>query len=322
MRKLAVAMMIGLMSRDRVYQAIGKINKRWPFLHSVFVMYPAAKHYQAAYTPEWVAKRYHWTPVWVGVGRQAQGRWMMIFAIPNLEQEFHDSRNKVQLMALNARMNHIQNALGVSQRSFAGVLPSAMAAQGVRFDAPEADVTVMAVKQAIEQVCQQEQLPAHTPLIILGGAGFIGRRVVAHYQACGHEVAVVDPVGEQTDTWPHHWQGRRAIVLNLTRKYALEQYIPFMWRNLVLLNEVYPAPRQAQLEQLAEQGCPSYHIVGVHGRAWPSFPASYAGAIPCCAGQPDFAPKVLTRQLAKASTDAVDADAAAYLASNAERCLG
>lgn len=318
MRKIAVAMMIGLMSRDRVYQAIGQLNARWPFLHSVFVMYPATKHYQAAYTPEWVARHCRWTPVWVGIGKQAQGRWMMIFAIPNLEQEFHDPRHRQQLVKLNQRMQQIQQYLGVSQCSFAGVLPSAMVAQGVRYDAPEAEVTVMAVVQAVQQVCVQQRLSTPVALIVLGGAGFIGRRVVAHYRASGHDVAVVDPAGDHTQTWPHHWQGRQAIVLNLTRKYALEQYIPWMWRNLVLLNEVYPAPRRTELEQLAKQGCTSYHIVGVHGRAWPSFPASYAGAIPCCAGQPDFAPQVLVRQLAVAAplssvTRATD---------QANRCLG
>jgi hypothetical protein len=34
---------------------------------------------------------------------------------------------------------------------------------------------------------------------------------------------------------------------------------------------------------IKKAGASCYHIAGVQGRAWPSFPDSYRGAVPCCA---------------------------------------
>jgi hypothetical protein len=145
-----------------------------------------------------------------------------------------------------------------------------------------------------------ESLPEQVPLIVLGGAGFIGRRLVAQYRAQGRVVYVVDPLGAAEDHWPSALTGQVVMVLNLTRKYALESYEPLMWAGMVLLNEVYPAPSSALVQALAARGVSSYHVVGVCGWAIPSFPASYAGAIPCCAAQAHGQPTVVLRNIGTA----------------------
>lgn len=72
-------------------------------------------------------------------------------------------------------------------------------------------------------------------------------------------------------------------VLNLTKKGALSEYIPYFWPGVVVLNEVYPEPVKAEVAAIRAKGACCYHIAGVKGRAWPAFPRGYQGGIPCCA---------------------------------------
>ncbi len=218
-----------------------------------------------------------------------------MFAIPNVEKEFFHAQHQTQLQGLAARMQRIEQLVGARQSSFAGVLPSVMAARQIRHDAPERVVTVAAVEAAVEQLIEKLRLPLYLRIIVLGGAGFIGAPVVEHLKALGHQVVVVDP--QASTTWPQEWEGSPTILLNISRKNAIYQYIEKTWSSMILLNEVYPAPSAKAIRLLEQRGVKSFHIVGVAGRAWPSFPDSYEGAIPCCAGQAHLTPQVIVRRL-------------------------
>jgi len=61
------------------------------------------------------------------------------------------------------------------------------------------------------------------------------------------------------------------------------RYIPFLWPEVVVVNEVYPEPSEKEVADIKAKGAVCYHIVGAKGRAWPGFPRGYAGGIPCCA---------------------------------------
>lgn len=299
MRKIIAVFLILLFSHTWCYRLIGWFNRRYGWIDSVFLMYPASARYLSAYCPPAIARYCGWRPVWVGIGRQTGGGWMLIFAVPNVEKDFLQSQHHTQLQRLVARMQQIQQSVGATQSSFAGILPSVLAARQMRVEAPERAVTVTVVVAAVTQLVHQQHLTVPTRLIVLGGAGFIGTPVVAQLRALGHEVAVVDP--QASTRWPDEWVGLPTILLNISRKNAIYQYIDQTWSALIVLNEVYPEPSARAIQRLSERGVKSFHLVGVAGQAWPHFPASYHGAIPCCAGQVAVAPLVLLRRLDQAT---------------------
>ncbi len=305
MCKIFAVLLIVLFSHELCYRLIGWLNRRYGWIDSVFLMYPASARYLYAYCPPAIARYCRWRPVWVGMGRQQGGRWMLMFAVPNVEKEFLQPKHEPQLRTLLARMQRIQQLVGATQHSFAGVLPSVMAARNLRADAPERVVTVMAVEAAVTQLIVEQGLPIQMRIVVLGGAGFIGAPVVTQLRARGHQVVVVDP--QASSTWPDEWEGLPTILLNISRKNAIYQYIEKTWPHMILLNEVYPAPSHRAIELLAARGVPSFHLVGLAGQAWPSFPESYQGAIPCCAGQAKITPHVILRRLDASVQDDADA---------------
>ena len=145
----------------------------------------------------------------------------------------------------------------------------------------ERDVTVKAVFQALDKIKSAEKLPAHVPVIVLGGDGFIGSELV---KAGGEKFHSYD-VGleESFFVFFEKLRDKPVILLNVTKKEALSSYIPHLWPEAVLVNEVYPEPTEKEVASIKAIGACCYHIVGVKGRAWPGFPRGYAGGIPCCA---------------------------------------
>lgn len=285
MRKIQAIVFALLFSHDWVFLCMGWINRRVRLFDSMFVMYPAASRYARAYAHPWVSRQYEWKPTWIGFGRQAGGGKIMMMCLTNPEDDLIDPKHAQQLAQTLQRLEKIQQMLGIAHCHLAGILPSVLAQRGLRSVSPEADVTADVVMKAVHQVEQCERLSSATPLIILGGAGFIGRRLVTQYRQHGRAVYVVDPQGQADDVWPEQLRGQAAILLNVTRKSVIDHYIVNMWSGLVLINEVYPAPDAGVIARLAAQGIQSYHVVGVKGWSFPPFPANYVGAIPCCAAR-------------------------------------
>ncbi|MGC4061028.1 MAG: NAD-dependent epimerase/dehydratase family protein, partial [Aquabacterium sp.] len=120
-------------------------------------------------------------------------------------------------------------------------------------------------------------MPEQCPVIILGGKGTIGSRVVALLQQASDRPVCAIDVDNQAQ-FPSHFKGQAVIVLNITKLGALSQYIPQLWPEAIVLNEVYPEPKRAELGPIR-----CWHIAGVQGGALPAFRGAYADALPCCA---------------------------------------
>ena len=147
----------------------------------------------------------------------------------------------------------------------------------------ETNVVIRSICLAIEKVKQQENFPEDTPLIILGGKGFIGRRVIKELKNKNtHCVDVKNNRGFSND-WPDYLSNQKSILVNISRSFVLKYYMPHIWPNLVLLNEVYPEPNKEEVAQYRKKGGNVYHLAGVKGTAFPSFPKAYSGSIPCSA---------------------------------------
>lgn len=153
------------------------------------------------------------------------------------------------------------------------------------------------IVQAEAEVRQRHELDETTPLIIMGGRGFIGRRLMKRFHK--REIYCVDIAGKlgQRAKWPQHLHGQNALLLNVSRRAVLSDYLPQLWAGMILLNEVYPEPEQDCLEQLAAKGIVAYHVAGVAGTAYPPFPGAYAGGIPACAACLTPEMRVLIRRL-------------------------
>jgi hypothetical protein len=225
-----------------------------------------------------------WRPWPVGVFKQ-DGKWGVMMVISSLETDFTLSDNHENLQVLTAHTEHVKSMTKASQKTFAGILPGVLYFNRIVRDTIEADVTVEAVLQAEKNVRENLGYSDNTPLIILGGKGFIGRRVVK--KMSDREVYSIDlDQGEiNLSLWPENLQGREAILINLTKKHALKSYLALFWKELVLLNETYPEPAKDEIEKLSKIGSPVFHVVGIKAVSMPSFPKAYRGGIPCCAAR-------------------------------------
>ena len=255
------------------YEFVLAFVGRLGIFSSVFVAYPASEDMALAYVYPQHRGRMAWTPWPAGIFRQ-NGKWGLLMVISSTEESFN-KENKSNLELLLRNTCHVQRLLRAEQHTFAGVLPSIFAQLGFRRDTVEADVTVASVLRA-EALLN----PGEDAVVVLGGKGFLGRRIVEALQGKRRKVIVVDI----DDTWPSHLQGTRLLVINTSRKSVLRDYLESFWSGVTLLNEVYPAPSAYERDRLRELGIDLFHVVGLQAFSFPSFPREYSGGIPCCAG--------------------------------------
>lgn len=296
LRKIALLGLNYFLNREYFFKSIGWFNQRFDFLHSIFVAYPASEEYALAYVYPRHRNKMRWQPWPVGVFRQ-NGKWGIMMVISSIEKDFNNPDNVGELRDLVTRTEHIKYLTNASQKTFAGILPGVLFFNQIIRDTIEADVTVDAVLKAEKQVRDELHYPEETPLIILGGKGFIGRRVVKKLNH--REVYCVDLNHREIDLslWPSHLEKRQSILVNLTKRSALTHYLELFWPQLVLLNETYPEPTEIEISSLTKIGSPVFHVVGVAAFSVPPFPKAYKGGIPCCAARISEKMKVLVKRL-------------------------
>lgn len=261
---------------------IGWLNKRFGFLHSMFLCYPAserlAKHY---YFPFFI-RHLLWRTSIHGFFVQG-GKLGLILGTTTTENLFTRASNGPELTKLAARVERLQRLLAIDEVRYAGVLPHYLGkpnehGRNVLLDQGSEAVAHLLV-EAYDRLMASE---LHAPVILLGGMGAIGRRTAALFESQGVEVHVVDR-RQDHDAWPIHLRGKRCLLIDVARKGARRQYIDRMWPEMSLLNETYPEPRGRELRELKSVGLSVFHVVGVAGKAVPAFPDAYRGGIPCCA---------------------------------------
>jgi len=296
-RKISLLILNFFFNHDWLFAVIGWFNKRWNFLYSVFVAYPANEKYASAYAYKFYHHKMRWLPWPTGIFKQ-NGKWGLMMVISSTEEDFTtDNLNNLKIFV--ERTEKIRQLLGAKQKTFAGILPGVLFMKRMIRKSPEVDVTVEAVLQAEREIKPIIGYPDSVPLIILGGKGFVGRRLIK--KLIGREVFCVDTNGNSNNTDTNEWTkrlyGRKAILINLTRKAVLSGYIHLFWSDLVLINEVYPEPKQNELRELTNKNIFAYHIVGLKAKSFPSFPRAYRGGIPCCAGHIAEGMEVIVKKL-------------------------
>lgn len=281
-RRIGVILLNAIFGHIWVYALIGFMNKHIfnKPIKSIFMLYPANEKYTKAYVYSWYARSMKWKSRLVGVLEQ-NGKWGLIFGISATDEDFVRPENLAKLVAVEARLERVRKVIGADQKTFASVLPGILFSKGIITNPVERDVTVKAILQALDKIKSVEKLPQDVPVIVLGGEGFIGS---ALRKAGNGNFSSLD-VGEEEHflAFSEKLKGKPLILLNVTKKGALSFYTPYLWSEVVVVNEVYPEPSEKELTDIKAMGAICYHIVGVRGKAWPGFPRGYAGGIPCCA---------------------------------------
>ena len=250
-----------LFNYNFVFRLLGFLR----IFRTVFVAYPATEKYALAYVDPQYRDRMRWTPWIVGIFCQ-DGYMGLMMVISSTEKDFTVEETD-NLRRLYNRTEKIRSLLRANQKTFAGVLPGIFIKTGITTKCPEADITIIALRRAEEEVRRLEGHSDKLPIILLGGKGFIGDRYCQLQN--GREVCLVDkgsngPINAQD--WPEHLFGKPAILVNVSRYGVLQHYTHLFWPGLIVLNESYPEPDSEVLRAVKLQGATVYHLVGF--RAW------------------------------------------------------
>ncbi len=291
LRRLLVLLLDGLFDHNGVYSLLGWLQSTIgrPKIQSVFLMYPETLEYALAFVYPSRLARVKWRPFLAGIFRQNR-RWGLMFAISATPADFRNPENLVHLHEIVKRMEAIRRRVKARQKTFAGILPGVLFARRLIRQAPEAELTVLAVLQAIDQVTQKANLSSKTPILVLGGRGFIGRRLVKALQTNGR---IVLPI-EKAEPWPEIPCASPVLIVNVASNTALMEYLGHLRSGMIVINEAYPPPSPLMLRFT---GITLYHIKGIRAWAFPPFPHAYRGGIPCCAAFPDEAMIVQVEKL-------------------------
>lgn len=268
------------------YLAIGAWNRLAGGWRSVFFCYAGSRQFIDSYAGFGVERFFLWRPVPIAVLHH-NGAWGLVIASPMSEADFLNPDNAAAFARLQRRIRRIASLIGAREINLAGILPSVLR-HGRILPIPNSRHTIVAaVAEATQQVAA-DTLPCGAPIIVIGGAGYIGGPLTERLLGAGHTVEVVDPSAGRAHL-PEAYRGQPALVVDAARKGVLETYVDQMWPGLVVLNETFPRPSRTLTGRLAARGVSVWHLSGLVGRVIPPLPHGYENAVPCCAahGLPD-----------------------------------
>jgi len=282
--KLAVGLAAVVSFTGLTYWLIGLWNKRRGTWTSVFFCYPGSRSFVTSYSLPGFERIVRWRPTPIGIMRQ-NGEWGLVVASSVTEDDFLDPANAEQFKLLQRRLSHIAAVMHIRTINVAGILPGVLKqTDGLAVNNTRATV-VSAVTSAVAVMRRYHLMPNVSDVIVLGGAGRIGSGVVMALRDQGWTCHVIDVAHGATE-FPDHLRGHPVLFLDIARKGAIADYIPKMWPEIVVLNEVFPRPSRTLVKQMEERGVSVFHLAGVAGRITPPLPHGYETAIPCCAARP------------------------------------
>jgi hypothetical protein len=279
---------------------LGTANRALRRFDSVFFCYAGnqryAEHYSWSQHRTWLL----WFPSIIGVFKQG-GRWGLICASPVTEPEFMDCANAGNLAILVERLERVRKIIGARQLSMAGVLPSFLGRASTGPCAVRCtDHTAHAVRQAVREVSHQYLQGQMHQIVILGGAGRVGRAVHALLREDGVSAAVIDTALPESQVYSCARAASSAssvvLLVDVSRHGALEKHLDLLPAGSIVVNDVFPEPDRRVLELLRARRIGLVHLSGVKAKVVPPLPHGYLGAVPCCAiHAPDSADLVLQR---------------------------
>ncbi len=292
-QRCAVEVINALLNHAWFFRMVGFVNRRTGKIKSVFLVYPATRSIaQATAYPRRLVKN-RWAPWPIGLLWQ-DGHLLLMVAISATDEEIRKPGAVENLKELIAAVERIRVQIGAERKTFAGVLPGVMARHKILDAPPEREMTARIVHEAVAELAAPDG-SVRMPVIVLGGGGFIGSRLVELLDE-RFETYSVDVVASR-DSWPDHLRGRPALLVNVANRGALHKVRDSLWPGMTVLNEVYPDPPRRLVEHLTEHQIAVHHVVGIRGGSIPRLPGAYRGAIPCCAAWPSGRSDVVVKAL-------------------------
>ncbi len=281
-----------LINHDWFFWLIGKFNKkRW--IKSVFLSYPANYAYAREYAYKF--RIGSWKIRLTGFLRQNKRITIMFTIFLVNENEFLKKDNKEKLKEVVQQIEKIRQLIRADEKTFAGILPGLLVKKKIIDKSPEADITASIVIEAIELIKKEIEVDEKIPIVVLGGKGFIGKRVVDRLKSIQKsDIYVVDLTGRD-NIWPE--REIRKIVVNIARHDTIGFYFNALREGDIILNEAYPGPSSEIINKIKSLGCECFHITGVEASAFPKFTQLYSGGIPCCAVWNSDDIKVIVKKL-------------------------
>jgi len=287
------------------YTLLGVVNRlSGGRLITVFLEYPATQYYVSALTFPSYAIRARWQPRFAGIYSPAPGKWGLVLAVSSLEADLVNPRNADRLQGVLEIVEEIKNRVGAQHTSLAGILPSILHERNLYRSGNKRNQIVEIVEQAIYETVEKAGLQPDDPVILLGGAGYIGATVHTRLQkSCRHPVVSIDTKTSESHSQMvrqlEHYRNQPVLLVNVARNKVLDLFFPRLWSQLVILNEVFPAADRSMRTKLAAKGIAYYHLAGIRGFAIPKFAGPYAGAVPCCAAILEKSAQVKNRLVIK-----------------------
>ena len=285
-------------NHDAVFKGLGFVNQKLGFIEVVYCGYSSNKKYLSEYDSKikGQVEKYKFRPYLAGFYVQNL-RLGFKFFISATEEEFATGTGLEQLSLVEKRIREIRLFLKAKEQSFAGIVSGLLYKNGYIEASSERDKVVSCVVKGIDRVITLEGYDKRVPIIILGAKGYIGSEVAKQLQ--GRTLYLLDIHNDEkvSPDWPTEITGKKAILVNISRKHQLKHYATLAWKKLVLLNEVYPEPSQEELGLYKEKGGNVYHLSGVKGWSAPSFPGGYQNAIPCSASWSSSDIDIVVKQL-------------------------
>jgi len=295
LRRVAIVVLSVVCRTYIPFALMGLLNRMFPTFASVFFCYAGNSRYATHYSYSSCRGFLLWFPSMIGVFRQGP-RWGLICAAPVTEAEFTNPKNALYLGQLLRRMLRIKMLLGVERVSFAGILPNVLRGrypQTIRDG--DGDRTPEVVRRAVHEVRNKHFAEKDHKVVLLGGAGRIGRAVYECLKADNIDLVVIDSAVTTAPTFKD--LGTASLILvDVSRPGVIQRYIQELPEGTVVLNEVFPEPSRDVVQQLKSRNIAAYHIAGVKAVVFPSLPHGYTNAVPCCAIHSDeIGELVLTR---------------------------
>ena len=191
-------------------------------------------------------------------------------------------------------MLRIKALLGVDQLSLAGILPNVLRAKYSKtISDVNCDRTPEVVRRAVHEVRRAHFTNRSHNVVLLGGAGRIGRSVQECLKADGINAIVIDSAVPTAPAFKD-LGAVSMILVDVSRHGVIQRHIQELPEGNVFLNTALHS--QVMCDKTPEEKYCAYHIAGVKAEVFPSLPHGYRNAVPCCAIHSDeIGELVLTR---------------------------
>lgn len=290
-------------------------------IHTIAMVYGANQEKRRLFMFDWFAsllKLSKWIPVPINVF-YLNGRIGLVFAISALEDQLRkkDELEKLLDQLIQAKFEEDREKLSYEYASavndvrcmletvntltqvvkktrarevrFAGIYPGRLDSYGVQREPIEKETTVVAVEQAIKKVrakYEKHGMKKDTPIILIGGGGYIGQsleeRIVDRDQCMVITIDLDNRYQFRELTDYYDLRDKPAILVNLANPKAIDPMIEDLWKEVYVLNEVYPMFNWKTIEKLKQADIKAGHIVGAKGFMLFSLGRGYWHKVPCC----------------------------------------